>query len=96
MTIVDATPPTISFNNPPSKTSGSPQFTWRSSEEADFECALDRGPYENCDNGTTGRWSKNNVPHGSRHLSVRGRDSAGNLGTTSHTWFVGKKLNSTI
>ena len=94
--IVDTIPPVLTFTNAAEKTNDSPVLTWRSSEQAKFECKLDDRPYENCGEGINGRWSKNNVPHGRHRLSVRGRDSAGNLGTTSYTWFVGKKLNSVI
>ncbi len=89
--IVDAVPPVITYIRPPTKTNGSPEITWRSSEQATFECSLDGGPYENCGNGLNGRWFKNNVRGGSRVLSVRGRDTVGNLGRSrSHTWTVGK------
>lgn len=88
---VDAEPPTITFNNPPSRTGGSPHFSWQSSEQAYFECSLDIGPYENCSNGTTGQWSKNNLQDGSHRLSVRGKDTVGNVGReTAHIWIVGK------
>ena len=89
---VDTIAPIITFTSAPEKTNDSPLLAWRSSEEADFECSLDRGPYENCRSGIGGRWSKNNVRHGPHSLSVRGRDSAGNMGTTIHTWNVGKVL----
>ena len=81
----------ITFDNPPTTTDGSPQFTWRSSEQADFECSLDSGPYENCGSGISGRWSKNNLGHGSHRLSVRGKDTVENVGRERiHIWTVGK------
>ena len=81
----------IRFVNPPAKTDRSPEFTWTSSEQATFECSLDRGPYENCDSGTSGTWSKD-VREGSHTLMVRGRDIVGNVGRIiAHTWTVGKK-----
>ena len=90
--IVDTIPPVITFTNAPEKTNGSPVLTWRSSEQAEFDCKLDDGRYENCGNGTTGRWSESNVRDGRRRLSVIARDSAGNLDTASHTWTVGRYM----
>ena len=88
---VDAIPPVITFNNPPSKTSGSAQFTWRSSEQADFNCSFDGGPYKTCGNGAAGQWSKNNLPDGIHRLSVRGKDTVENVGReATHIWTVGK------
>ena len=91
MIILDTDPPVVTFTNPPTKTSGSPELAWRSSEQATFECSLDRRPYENCGSGMSGRWSKDNVRDGPHVLSVRGKDTVENLGrTASHTWTVGK------
>ena len=89
----DSIAPVITFISPSSKTSGSPVFKWRSSEEAVFECSLDRGAYENCGRGTNGQWSEDNVPDGLHTLLVRGRDPIGNLGRAiSHSWVVGRFL----
>ena len=94
LNILDAVVPVITFINPSPKTDGSPEFTWRSSEQATFECSLDRGPYEDCGSGMNGRWSKDNVRDGRHILSVRGKDTVENLGrTTSHSWTVGKMSN---
>ena len=93
----DSVPPVITFINPSRRTNGSPQFTWRSSEQADFECSLDRGPYERCGSGVNGRWSKDNIRDGSHVLSVRGKDTVDNVGSpTTHSWVVGKFLLSFV
>ena len=89
---VDTIAPIITFTSAPEKTNDTPLLTWRSSEEVEFEYRFDNGRYENYGKGTNGRWSKNNVGHGPHSLSVRGRDSAGNMGTTIHIWNVGKVL----
>jgi hypothetical protein len=87
----DAIGPVLTFTNPSDTSSSSPMFTWRSSEQANFECSFDGRRFENCGSGITGRWSENNVRDGSHVLSIRGRDSVGNLGrTTTHDWIVGK------
>jgi hypothetical protein len=91
--IVDTVSPTITFSDDPAKTSGSPMITWRSSEQAEFECSLDGGRYEKCGSGMNGVWSKDNVGDGRHTLSVRGIDSAGNSGTPArHNWDVGMFL----
>ena len=90
----DGVGPVLAFISPSATTSSSPVFTWRSSEQADFECSFDGGEFENCDSGMTGRWSKNNVRDGSHVLSIRGRDSVGNVGRTiTHDWIVGKNFH---
>ena len=96
LAILDTVPPVITFINPPTKTNNSPELKWSASEEAKFECALDRGPYEDCGKGINGQWRNDNVPSGSHVLSVRGKDSFENEGSlTTHTWTVGK-LSSAI
>jgi hypothetical protein len=88
--LIDGVPPVITLINPSRRTNDSPEFTWRSSEQADFECSLDRGSYESCGNGVNGRWSKNNVGDGEHILFVRGKDTVGNVGRRSpHSWIVG-------
>ena len=92
--MLDAVAPTITFIDPPATTGRSPEFSWRSSEQATFECSFDGGSYEDCGDGISGRWTENNVRDGSHFLIVRGRDVVGNLGEiTTHTWIVGKSLN---
>ena len=91
--VVDTVAPTITYSDAAAKTNGSPFITWRSSEQAEFECSLDRGPYENCGIGMNGQWRKDNVPDGRHILRVRGTDPAGNVGNPAgHTWIVGKFL----
>ena len=88
---VDAVPPVITFDNPPTTTNGSPELTWRSSEQANFECSFDGGRFESCRSGMNGRWSKQNVPDGTHSLLVRGTDNLGNVGrSTKHSWIIGK------
>ena len=88
--VLDGTPPVVTFINPPGKTNNSPQLTWRSTEQATFECSLDNEPYVNCGSGVRGQWSQRNLREGEHTLSVRGTDLAGNTGReTSHTWIVG-------
>jgi hypothetical protein len=95
--ISDSVAPVITFINPSPRTNSSPEFTWRSSEQADFECSLDRGPYERCGSGVTGRWSKDNIRDGSHVLSVSGKDTVENVGSpTAHSWIVGKFLLSFV
>ena len=89
----DATAPVLTFTQAPTKTNGSPRFTWISTEIADFECSLDNRRFESCGKGKTGQWFKQNVRNGIHIFKVRGTDDAGNVGTTvSHRWTVGKVL----
>ena len=90
--IVDTVVPTITFVDAPVKTNGSPMITWQSSEQADFNCSLDGGPYVTCGKGILGQWSENNIRDGSHRLSVKGEDAAGNVGSNSLTWIVGKVI----
>jgi hypothetical protein len=86
-------PPVITFVSPPSKTDSSPAFTWRSTEEAVFECSFDGRSYGDCGTGTNGQWRRDNVRDGRHTLLVRGRDTVGNLGRpTSLSWDVGTFL----
>ena len=67
-------------------------FKWESTENAEFECALDNKeqPFD-CGKGFLGSKSLNNVPKGSRVFWVRGTDDAGNVGEfVGHHWSVGK------
>lgn len=90
-TFIDAIPPIIIFTNPPSKTNGSPQINWMSSEFTKFECSVNAEMYLNCGYGLKGQWSDDSMNDGKHNLSVRGRDSVGNLGQTiTHTWIVGQ------
>ena len=81
----------IVFSPLPDQSNASPRITWRSTEDARFECSLDNGAYEDCGNGEIGTWIGRNLPHGNHVISVRGRDKNGNVGEpTKHTWNVGK------
>ena len=89
----DTAAPVVTFIQAPAKTNGSPRFTWKSTEKADFECSLDNGRFESCGKGATGEWIKQNVRNGIHIFKVRGRDDTGNVGrTVSHSWTVGKVL----
>ena len=89
--LIDTVPPTITFNDPPARTTSFPSISWQSTESAVFECSLDNGRYENCSSGRTGTWNGNDLRDGRHYLSVRGRDSAGNIGRiVTHQFDVGK------
>ena len=92
----DTVQPVITFTDAPSVTNKNPRFSWRSTEYATFECSFDGRRYENCGEGKAGFWAKSNVGDGGHVLLVRGRDLAGNLGTSiPHRWTVGKISNTT-
>ncbi|XP_028410633.1 uncharacterized protein LOC114533322 [Dendronephthya gigantea] len=84
---VDNSGPTVRFDDAESVTGRNPQFTFSSDEDADFECSLDGGDYEECGRGRSGEWNGQNIPHGRHRLSVRGRDSNNNLGEPAHHSF---------
>ena len=87
----DSVAPRIEFNQLPDSSDTSPQFSWTSNEQANFECSLDDGEYENCGGGYDGRWRKENVPGGGHKFSVRGTDANGNAAEpVEHTWNIGK------
>lgn len=88
--IVDTVIPIITFVDASEETNGSPTITWRSSEQTDFYCSLNGGPYVTCGKGIFGRWSGDNIRDGRHRLFVRGKDAADNVGSNSHTWIVGK------
>ena len=95
--MVDAISPTITFTDAPGKTNNLPQLTWRSSEEATFECKLDNEPYKGCGSGVNGEWSQKIDREGRHVLYVRGRDAVGNTGPSStHSWTVGTFLSFAI
>jgi hypothetical protein len=92
--ISDVTPPVVTFINPPRKTNNAPQLSWRASEMATFECSLNQGPYVSC-GGEVLAWSKNNLRDGNYDLSVRGKDTVGNVGRAYViSWVVGKCYNT--
>ena len=91
--MVDAIPPIITYTSSPTKTNSSPEITWISSEQAEFECRIDNQPYTKCGQEMNGRWTEDNLSDGIHRLYVRGRDAVGNLGREFvHTWTVGTIL----
>ena len=69
-----------------------PTFTWTSSEEASFECAIDDTRlYQDCGEGTSGNFTANNVPSGRHAFFIRAKDKANNYGSHEQYLFqVGK------
>lgn len=81
----DTSRPVITFDKPSPRT---PQqelsVTWKSSEVADFECALEAAvDYEPCGKGRTGSFQRDDLPDGKHKLYVRGTDEVGNVGEPS-------------
>ncbi len=91
----DTSRPVITFDKPDPTT---PQtdlgVTWKSSEDAEFECALDNpNQYEPCGRGRTGGFQRDNLPDGRHRLYVRGKDDVGNVGLPSvYTITTGMKM----
>lgn len=91
----DNTVPEITFPETFVKTNSNPEISWRSSENAQFECSLDGGDFEGCGSGLSNRWSRDNLPDGKHTFSVRGRDRNGNVGEVQTIeWTVGRKALS--
>ena len=91
--IPDGIVPRLTFINAPVKTSGSPIFSWRSTEQATFKCSLDNGIFEDCGSGTSGTWKKEGLGDGRHALRVKAIDSVGNEGpSVTHIWTVGKRF----
>ena len=82
---LDTSLPVITFDKPdPKKPEKDLSVTWKSSEDADFECALDSPfDYKKCGNGKTGAFQKDDLPDGEHKLYVRGKDDVGNVGKPS-------------
>ena len=80
--LVDSTPPQVRVN--PDKAVyniPNPSFTWTSSEDATFECAIDDTRlYKNCGQGTSGLFTEKNIPSGRHIFYIRGRDKTNNVG----------------
>ena len=78
---VDNKAPVVTFSadSTNESTTGTPSFSWTSDERASFQCAI-KGvtAFEDCGTGTSGTWSKSNVPDGKRTFLVRARDEFGN------------------
>lgn len=75
----------ITFDKPdPTNPEKDLAVTWKSSENAEFECALDDPTqYEDCGKGNTGGFQKDDLPDGQHKLYVRGKDDVGNVGEPS-------------
>lgn len=83
--ILDTTLPVITFDKAdPDTPQKDLSVTWKSSETASFECALEAPTqYEACGNGKTGGYQKDDLNDGKHKLYVRGRDEIGNVGQPS-------------
>lgn len=83
--VADTTNPVITFDKPdPEKPQKDLSVSWKSSEEADFECSLDDPTlYEPCGKGKTGLFQKDDLPDGEHRFYVRGKDNVGNVGDPS-------------
>lgn len=83
----------ITFDKPnPSTPQRDLGVTWKSSEDSEFECALDDPTeYEACGKGKTGAFQRDDLPDGKHKLYVRGIDEVGNVGQPSvYTVTTGK------
>ena len=86
---LDATGPVLSFVS--IRETASPMFTWRSSENARFQCSYNGEDFVDCGNGIRGEWRRDNVKNGSHILVLRGIDSVGNVGQSiTYSWIIGK------
>ena len=92
MFLLDTTPPKIQVSGDSEYSTSNPSFTWTSSEEATFECAVDNTLlYEPCGKGISGLFTAKNVPSGSHALFVRGKDGVGNYGPhVQYPFLVGR------
>ena len=83
--VLDTSLPVITFDKTdPDTPQKDLRVTWKSSEIAVFECALDAPTkYEDCGNGKTGVYQKDDLNDGEHKLYVRGRDEIGNVGLPS-------------
>jgi subtilisin family serine protease len=85
---VDVVPPktTIVSGPPPSTTSRTATFAFRSSEPATFACKLDARPWRSC----PARATFGSLPRGAHVLRVRATDRSGNRDGTAaaHRWTV--------
>ena len=92
----DTKGPRLYFNQPVPKKSGSGvRFSWRSSENAKFECALDnREVFFKCGEGFEAQLRFDNLKRNGEHvLHVRGTDDQNNVGDIiSAEWTVGKSF----
>lgn len=88
---IDNKAPELVLTTRPERSSSTPKFEWRSSEDVTFECSLDDDDFAWCGNGTTGSWKMNDVGDGRHKFSVRGKDINGNTGTHTHTWVIGNR-----
>ena len=96
---VDTAGPKISFSsNLPRTTKRNPTFTWTSSESAKFKCGIDNSyKLVDCDQGTSGRWTGENVQDGSHVFIVYGVDGMNNRGENArHRFIVGKYVQLNI
>ncbi|CAB3983302.1 Hypothetical predicted protein [Paramuricea clavata] len=79
---VDADGPEVTFPpGQPSVTKSSPTFRWTSSEPANFKCGIDNSfNLVDCNNGSSGQWTGENIPDGQHVFIVIGTDKFGNWG----------------
>ena len=91
---LDTNPPIVEFTGDlPSFSKKSIRFSWKSTEDSKFECALDdETKFEPCGEGLTGKRRLLNLPEGTHTFYVRARDKLDNVNDDpiSHSWTVGK------
>ena len=89
---LDATPPVVTFVQPPSLTNDNALLKWTSNENAVFHCSLDKADYVNCGEGFSSQWVGADLEDGEHTLEVRATDDAGNIATPQPwTWKAGMK-----
>ena len=88
--LTDSTPPNVNITSDDSPYSTrSPSFTFTSSEDATFKCAIDDTRfYTPCGKGLSGQFTASNVLDGRHAFFVQGTDDAGNVGEHKQYVFV--------
>ena len=91
--LLDTNPPDIEFEGDlPSFSKKTMPFSWRATEDSQFECALDdMANFAPCGRGMTGSQRLRDLTEGRHTFYVRAKDQLDNVGRPiSHTWTVGK------
>ena len=81
----DTTPPAVTLTGPASGTqSTSATFVFSANEAATFRCRLDSAGFDACASGI----AYSGLQVGQHVFTVEASDSAGNVGSASHTWTI--------
>ena len=97
--IADNSPPVVSITSDDSPYSTrNPSFTFESSEESTFLCAIDSTRfYQPCGRGLRSQFTASNVLDGQHAFFVQGTDLSGNIGNHERYIFtVGKYLSKQV